>query len=74
MLASLIVKTLVFYKKKISPIFVLILGNACRFTPTCSEYAVTAFTKHGVVKGLALSTRRLIRCHPFSQVAHDPVP
>jgi putative membrane protein insertion efficiency factor len=46
---------------------------SCRFTPTCSEFARQAITTFGVVKGLALTTRRLLRCHPFHAGGYDPV-
>jgi putative membrane protein insertion efficiency factor len=57
----LLVALLVFYKRRISPL----LPPACRFTPTCSEYARLALLKHGVLRGLALTTGRLLRCQPL---------
>jgi putative membrane protein insertion efficiency factor len=48
--------------------------DACRFDPTCSAYAETAITTHGVGKGLYLSTRRVMRCHPLGGKGYDPVP
>jgi len=45
----------------------------CRFTPTCSEYTYQAVEKYGVVKGLILGFKRIIRCHPFSKGGHDPI-
>ncbi len=59
-----------FYKKFVSPL----LPPACRFTPTCSEYAREAVLRHGLTRGLALAGRRLLRCHPFHAGGHDPVP
>ena len=59
-----------FYKRFVSPL----LPPACRFTPTCSEYAREAVLKHGLRRGLALAARRLTRCHPFHAGGHDPVP
>ena len=50
------------------------LGNACRFEPTCSAYALEALQRHGAAAGVALSTGRLLRCHPWCQGGHDPVP
>ncbi|MFH1335492.1 MAG: membrane protein insertion efficiency factor YidD [Candidatus Zixiibacteriota bacterium] len=47
---------------------------SCRFHPSCSEYAVEAFGKFGVIKGGWLSIRRLCRCHPFNPGGFDPVP
>jgi len=46
----------------------------CRFHPTCSEYALQAILEHGILKGCALGTWRLMRCHPFAKGGHDPVP
>ncbi|MEE3393664.1 MAG: membrane protein insertion efficiency factor YidD [Lachnospiraceae bacterium] len=60
-----------FYQKFISP---LKLHPTCRFTPTCSQYAIEAFQKHGVFKGLFLSIWRILRCNPFSKGGYDPVP
>lgn len=58
------------YKKFISPA----LPPACRFTPTCSEYAIEAFRKRGFFVGLILTVWRLLRCNPFCRGGYDPVP
>ena len=50
------------------------LGNACRFEPTCSQYALTALERHGALAGGTLATARLLRCHPWCQGGLDPVP
>jgi len=50
------------------------IGHQCRFTPTCSHYAIAAIRTHGALKGAWLALRRIARCHPFSQGGHDPVP
>ena len=50
------------------------LGSACRFTPTCSQYALQALEAHGPWGGAYLATRRLLRCHPWCEGGHDPVP
>lgn len=50
------------------------LGQHCRFTPTCSEYAIEALQRHGLIKGLWLSIQRLLRCHPWHAGGLDPVP
>lgn len=59
-----------FYKRVISPLF----PARCKYYPTCSEYAVTAFKKHGFFKGLVLAVWRLLRCNPWSNGGIDPVP
>ena len=50
------------------------VGGACRFNPSCSEYAVGAITEHGLTRGVWLALRRVARCHPFASPGHDPVP
>lgn len=50
------------------------LPTACRFNPTCSEYAILAIRKFGVVKGSRLVVGRLLRCRPFGKHGYDPVP
>lgn len=50
------------------------LGAACRFRPTCSEYAETALRRHGALYGTALAARRIARCHPWGGAGYDPVP
>ena len=59
-----------FYRRFISPL----KPACCRFTPTCSAYALEAFTKRGFFVGLILSTWRILRCNPFSKGGYDPVP
>ncbi|MDJ0828512.1 MAG: membrane protein insertion efficiency factor YidD [Desulfobacterales bacterium] len=63
----LIIKSYQFF---ISPL----LGPACRFYPSCSEYAYQAVNKHGPLKGMWLSILRILRCHPFHPGGVDPVP
>jgi putative membrane protein insertion efficiency factor len=52
----------------------LILPPTCRFTPSCSAYAITALGRYGALKGGWLAARRLLRCHPFGGSGSDPVP
>jgi putative membrane protein insertion efficiency factor len=63
-----------FYRQFLSPLF----PPACRFTPTCSAYALEAIAEHGALKGQALTLRRLARCHPLTWLGgasgFDPVP
>lgn len=66
-LAILLVKG---YQRAVSPL----LPPACRFTPTCSHYAVEAYERHGFVRGSLLTIRRIGRCHPFCPGGYDPVP
>ena len=62
-----------FYKSTLSLIFESLFGKACRFTPTCSQYTIDALAKHGVIKGLTMGTKRVLRCHPFGGSGYDPV-
>jgi uncharacterized protein len=68
--AWLLLAFLRFYIIFLSPVF----GGACKFYPSCSNYAVEAVTKHGARRGLLLAARRLLRCRPFTQGGFDPVP
>lgn len=58
------------YQLLLSPIS----GGACRFHPSCSEYAAEAIAEHGTRRGVWLATQRLLRCHPFAAPGIDPVP
>jgi uncharacterized protein len=58
------------YQLLISPV----LPGSCRFYPTCSHYAIDAFSHHGLVKGSWLSLTRILRCHPWGESKFDPVP
>lgn len=58
------------YQYTLSPV----LGPACRYTPTCSEYSYQAIERYGPAKGVALSVKRILRCHPFHSGGFDPVP
>ena len=58
------------YQLAISPM----LGNRCRFYPSCSEYSMEALRRHGLFRGLWLTVRRVGRCHPWHPGGFDPVP
>jgi len=68
--AGVLAATFRAYKRLVSPL----LPPACRFHPTCSEYAAQAVESHGVFRGSALAAGRLLRCHPWSAGGFDPVP
>lgn len=70
MLKKLLIFPIKLYKKYISPL----LGNHCRYWPTCSIYMIQAIEIHGAVKGLILGTWRILRCNPWSKGGYDPVP
>ena len=63
-----IIGTIRVYQWTISPL----LGNACRFEPSCSRYMVGALRKHGLIRGLFRGTKRVLRCHPWSAGGYDP--
>ncbi|HEX3183881.1 MAG TPA: membrane protein insertion efficiency factor YidD [Pyrinomonadaceae bacterium] len=66
---TILISFLKFYKLAVSPL----LPPSCRFTPTCSEYAVDAISRYGALRGTALAARRILRCHPFNPGGYDPV-
>lgn len=67
---QLLLLPIYFYKEAISPL----TPPSCRFTPSCSTYAIEALKKHGPLKGLYLALRRILRCHPWGGHGYDPVP
>lgn len=69
-IVAVLVLPIQFYRYCISPLF----PPVCRFTPTCSQYAIEALRKHGPVKGGWLAIKRICRCHPWGGSGYDPVP
>ncbi|NYT84597.1 membrane protein insertion efficiency factor YidD [Pollutimonas harenae] len=70
MIKTLLIAPIRFYQYVLSPW----VGRSCRFTPTCSQYAIEAIEIHGALKGLWLATRRIARCQPWCAGGYDPVP
>ncbi|MBR6409451.1 MAG: membrane protein insertion efficiency factor YidD [Alphaproteobacteria bacterium] len=66
----LLIKLVRIYQRFLSPL----CGGCCRYKPTCSEYMIEAIKKHGVIKGLYLGIKRILRCHPWGGSGYDPVP
>lgn len=69
-LVKLLILPIRFYQRCISPLN----PPSCRYTPTCSQYAIEAIRKYGPFKGLWLAIKRLLRCHPWGGSGYDPVP
>lgn len=65
---SLLLYVIAFYQQAISPF----LPRSCRFVPSCSQYGAQAITMYGAAKGMTLTARRLLRCHPFHPGGYDP--
>jgi len=68
---NILLSLITVYRRFISP---LKIRPTCIYVPTCSEYAIEAIKKYGSLKGTYLSTKRLLRCHPFAKGGYDPVP
>jgi len=69
-LRRLLIAPIRFYRYFLSPW----IGNGCRYTPTCSAYAIEAIERHGPLRGGWLALGRIGRCHPWCEGGHDPVP
>ncbi len=70
MIKKIFILPILFYQKCISPL----LPPACRYYPTCSNYAIQAIEEHGVIKGIFLGAKRILRCNPYFEGGFDPVP
>jgi len=70
LISFLLLLPVYFYQGMISPL----LPQSCRYTPSCSQYAIEAVKKNGPIKGLLLATNRILRCHPWGGHGYDPVP
>ncbi len=70
MMAYLLIWLIKMYQILLSPFF----GQQCRFSPTCSQYALDAINKHGALRGAYYAIQRLLRCHPWHPGGHDPAP
>jgi hypothetical protein len=73
---SALIFTIRAYRLTVSPAQGLLFGatGGCRFTPTCSQFAMEAIRAHGAVSGTVLAAKRICRCHPWGGCGHDPVP
>jgi putative membrane protein insertion efficiency factor len=69
-MSALAAAAVVVYQRLVSPL----LPRACRFAPSCSEYARLALLEYGLARGAWLAARRLLRCHPFHPGGYDPLP
>ncbi len=70
MIQYILIKFIKFYRYAISPL----MAPACRFTPSCSEYAIQVIIKHGAFRGTWLSLKRVLRCNPWHPGGYDPAP
>ena len=66
---KILIKIIEMYKYFLSPL----IGHSCRYLPTCSEYSIEALETHGLIKGIFISLKRILSCHPWGNSGHDPV-
>ena len=73
---SVLIFAIQLYRWTLSPLMTFLFGSTagCRFTPSCSVYAMDAVRNHGALRGGGLAVRRICRCHPWGECGHDPVP
>ncbi len=67
---QILINMIKFYQKFISPLF----PGCCRFRPTCSQYMIEAIKVHGIIKGIWLGIKRIMKCNPWGGSGYDPVP
>jgi putative membrane protein insertion efficiency factor len=70
----MLTRLLIFFVRAYQVLLGPLLGNCCRFEPSCSRYCIEALQMHGPWRGSWLAVRRLLRCRPFGPCGHDPVP
>lgn len=70
-MAKLAILLVRFYQKFISKY--ILIGNNCKFYPTCSQYSLEAYEKYGFIKGTFLTVKRILRCNPFNHGGYDPL-
>jgi putative membrane protein insertion efficiency factor len=69
-MSRLVIFFISIYQRTLSPL----LGDCCRFYPSCSAYTIQALQQYGLVKGLFMGLRRILKCHPFHPGGYDPLP
>ena len=74
MINKIILHILIFFVKIYQVFLSPIIGQNCRYLPTCSEYTIQCLKEHGMFKGLILSLKRISKCHPWGSHGYDPVP
>ncbi len=73
-MTRILLATLAFYQRWLSPALHTLTPGGCRYVPSCSEYAAGAIAIHGPLRGMVLALSRLLRCHPFARGGLDEVP